>query len=162
MINQRTLLAMGLGLAVASIIVGLIVFVQRGSTPRLVGEITKVRTLEMDASSCVAIVDFHLTNDSRYAFLVKSADLSLVNFRGEAQQGRTISAADATQLFAYYPDLGAKTAEPLIARTRIAAQAPLSGMLAARFEIPKSDLDARRKIILTITEVDGAVSEIAQ
>jgi hypothetical protein len=160
--NKATLIAMGLGLAAAALIVGAIVFMQRGATPRLVGEITRVRTLETDPSGSVAIVDFRFTNDSHYAFLVKSAELSIIDFKGQARQGQTASAADAVQLFTYFPALGSQTAEPLVARTRIGSGASREGMLVARFELPKAELDARRKMVLAVTEVDGAVSEISQ
>jgi hypothetical protein len=162
MINKRTLVAMGAGLVVAAVLVAAIVFIQRGSTPRLVGEISRVRTLEMDPSSSVAIADFRFTNDSHYAFIIATIDLSVIDFKGETRPGQVISASDANRLFQLFPALGTKTAEPLIIKTKVAPGASVTGMVAARFELSKTDLDARRKIILTITDVDGPVSELSQ
>ena len=160
--NKTLLASMKLGLAAAAAIVGLIVLRQRGSTPDLVGEITAVRTLGMDASSSVAIVDFQFTNESRFPFIVRSCEMTVVGAKGEAQQGQIVAASDANQLFDLFPALGLKAGEPLIIKTKIAPRGSRRAMLTARFEIPKAELDARRKMILTITEVDGAVSQLSK
>ncbi|MBI3667945.1 MAG: hypothetical protein HY236_17230 [Acidobacteria bacterium] len=160
--NKTLLASLGLGLAAAAGIVGLIVLKQRGATPDLVGQITAVRTLGMDASSSVAIVDFQFTNESRFPFIVKSCEMSVVDLKGETQTGQVAAAGDANQLFDLFPALGLRTGEPLIIKTRIAPHGSRKAMLTARFEIPKAELDARQKIILTITEVDGAVSQLSK
>jgi hypothetical protein len=160
--NRSTLLALVLGLVVASLLVALIVYKQSGSTPRLEGEITGVRTLGMDRSSAVAIVDFRVTNTSRYTFIVQSTGMSVADAKGQPHQGQIVAASDADELFRLFPVLGAKSAETLIIKTKIPPGASVSAMLTARFEIPKIDLDARQKITLSFIEVDGAVSEISR
>ena len=145
MLNKSALVAMGVGLLVAGLVVALIVFKQSGSTPRLAGEITAVRTLGMDRSSSVAIVDFRFVNASRYEFRVQSTAMTVVDAAGNERPGQVVAASNTNQLFQLFPALGAKTAETLIIRTRVAPNASLPAMLAARFEIPKADLDARQK-----------------
>lgn len=150
------------GLSAVGVFVGLIVYKQRGSTPRLVGEISNVRTLGMDQSSSVAIVDFRFTNDSKLLFVVQSTGMSVLDAQGEPRQGRIISASDANSLFELFPALGAKTAETIVLKNRVAAGASRPAMLAARFEIPKAALDSRQKITVSVAEVDGAVSELSR
>ena len=160
--NKTTLISLALGLVVVSVFIGLVILKQRGSTPRVAGEITAVRTLGMDESSAVAIVDFRVTNTSRYPLIVGGTDMSVVDAKGETRQGQIISASDIHRLFELFPAIGIKMGEPLIIKTRIAPQASFSGMLAARFDLPKTDLDARKKITVAITDVDGPVSEISR
>jgi hypothetical protein len=162
MLNKTALVSLAVGLAVVAALVGVIVFIQRGSTPLLAGQITDVRTLGMDEASSVAIVDFRVTNSSRYAFVVHSGEISILDAKGQARDGQVIAASDAGRLFELFPALGLKTGEPLIMKTRIAPGALFRGMLAARFEVPKADLDDRKKITVSITEVDGAVSELSR
>ena len=159
--NKSALVSLGMGLVVAAVIVGLIVLKQQGSTPRLAGRITAVRTLGMDESSSVAIVDFRFTNDSRYRFVVGDCAMSVVDAKGETRQGQVISASHTAQLFELFPALGLKAGEPLIIKTKIAPGASNLVMLAARFDLSKTDLDARKKIGVSVTEVDGAVSELS-
>ena len=149
-------------MVVASILVGLIILKQRGATPHLAGEITAVRTLGMDQSSSVAIVDFHFTNDSRYTFIVSATDMSLIDAAGNSRPGQILAASSVKELFELFPALGAKTGDPLIIKTKIPPGASRYVMLGARFEISKANLDARKKLTVSISEIDGAVSEISK
>ena len=162
MFNKSTLLSLAAGLVVAGVVVGLIVLKQQGATPRLAGQITNVRTLGMDQSSSVAIVDFRFTNDSKYRFVVGSTAMSVVDAQGQSHEGRILAAADIRQLFELFPALGLKTGEPLIIKTRIPPGGSSLATLAARFEIPKEALDARKKVTLSVQDVDGPVSEISR
>ena len=159
---KAILTRLALGLVVASAIVGAILLVQRGATPRLAGKITNVRTLEMDASSSVAIVDFRFTNDSKHLFVVGATGMTVVDSVGNVREGQILAASNIKELFELFPALGEKTGDPLIIKTRIPAGASKAVMLAARFEISKSDLDARKKITVFVTDADGAVSEISK
>lgn len=159
---KAILVRLAIGLAVASAIVGVILLVQQGATPRLAGEITNVRTLGMDQSSSVAIVDFKFVNDSKHLFIVGTTDMSVIDPIGNARQGQILAASSIKDLFELFPALGEKTGEPLIIKTRIPAGTSKAVMLAARFEISKSDLDARKKITVSVTDLDGAVSEISK
>jgi hypothetical protein len=161
-LNKTALISLGLGLVVASVLVGLILVKQRGATPHLAGEVLSVRTLGMDQSSSVAIVDFRFTNDSRFPLVVATTDMSLVTATGETKQGQILAASNIEELFDLFPALGARSTEPLIIKTRFAPGAGRAAMLAARFEIPKADLDARKKLSLFVTDVDGGVSEISK
>jgi hypothetical protein len=159
--SKTQLAGLGAGLVVAAALVVLILFIQQGSTPRLAGEITSVRTLGMDESSSVAIVDFHFTNSSKYPFVVGSSGISVVDSKGGVRQGQVISAAHLHELFDLFPALGRIMGEPLIDKTKIPPGGTATVMLAARFEMSKPDLDARKKITVSIADVDGPVSELS-
>jgi hypothetical protein len=50
--------------------------------------------------------------------------------------------------------------EPLVDRVRVETGGPLRGILAARFDMPKHELDQRRAIIFRIEDVDGKQSDL--
>ena len=160
--NKGFLIALGLGGAVVAVLIGLVVLKQQGSTPRLAGAITNVRTLGMDESSSVAIVDFRFVNESRLRFIVQSTGMTLVDSKGETREGQIIAAADTNELFKLFPAIGAKAGETLIIKNRIEPKESRQVMLAARFEIPKTELDSRKSITISVLEVDGAVSELSR
>jgi hypothetical protein len=73
-----------------------------------------------------------------------------------------VSEVDAARLFEYFPLLGQKYNDSLIARTRLEPHRTLDRMIAAKFEIPEAQLQARKGLRIRIEDVDGAVSEIAE
>jgi len=66
------------------------------------------------------------------------------------------------RLFDAVPLLGQKYNPTLIAREKIASHESEDRMVAARFEVPDDRLEARKRLVLRIEEVDGAVSEISE
>ena len=142
---NRTILVGGLlgGLLVA----GLIIFYNWGATPRLRGEITGVRTLGMDASSSVAIVNFEALNSSNYELSINRRELAIVDRTGAPMEGRILSVFDIQQLFQYFPALGGMRDEPLIDDRQLAPGELVRGLVAARFELPKHELDVRQEIV---------------
>lgn len=159
--SKGFLVAFGVGLTVAAVLVAGILLKQRGSTPRLAGGITNVRTLGVEENASVAIVDFRFTNDSRLLFIVQQTGMTVVDSTGTVREGRILSASDTNQLFDLFPALGPKAADTLIMKIRIGSGQSKAAMLAARFEISKTELDARRKLTLSVQEIDGAVSELS-
>jgi hypothetical protein len=69
---------------------------------------------------------------------------------------------DAKTLFRYYPLLGEKFNDTLLMRDRIGSRQGMDRMVAARFEVPESQLQDRKKLAVRIEEVDGVVSEITE
>jgi hypothetical protein len=160
--NKSFLTALGIGLAVVVVLVGGILLKQRGSTARLAGAITNVRTLGVEENAAVAFVDFRFTNDSKLLFIVQQTGMTVTDSIGNVREGRILSASDTNQLFDLFPALGPKAADPLIMKIRVGSGQSRTAMLAARFEISKAELDARKKITLSVHEVDGAVSELSR
>lgn len=160
--NKSFLTALGIGLAVAAVLVTGILLKQRGTTPRLAGAITNVRTLGVEENAAVAFVDFRFTNDSKLLFIVQQTGMTVTDSIGNVREGRILSASDTNQLFDLFPALGPRAADPLIMKIRVGSGQSRTALLAARFEISKADLDARKKITILVYEVDGAVSELAR
>ena len=149
------------GLVGAGLLVAAVYWIARGKTARVEGSITEVRTLGMDRNSSVAIVDFEFTNYSDALVMIGDRDLIVVDQDGIVHESYTLKTSDLRQLFRYFPALGQIKHEPVVDRTKIPSGESLRGMVAARFEIPKHELDLRREIIFRITDVDGAVSELS-
>ena len=81
---------------------------------------------------------------------------------GLPHQGTTVSEADTDRVFQYFPLLGQKFNPALKIRDRVEANESMDRMLCARFEVPDSTINTRRRIIIRVEDVDGAVSEIAE
>ena len=129
-------------------------------TAQLKGKITEVRTLGMDQYSSVAIVDIEAVNPSDTQMMIGKRTMTVMDAKGIRSQGKVISAPDLKGLFRYFPGLGGIDNEPLLNRVRIQPGESVFGMVAARFEIPKHELDLRQELILRLVDVDGSVSEI--
>ncbi len=150
------------GLGGAILVAGTIIVYNWGATPRLDGEITEVRTLGMDAESSVAIVNFEATNASNYELSVRQREMAIVDAGGTVLEGRILSVFDIQQLFKYFPALGGMRDEPLTDNRHFAPGETLRGLAAARFEIPKHELDTRREIIFRTLDVKHRPTEIRQ
>ena len=142
---NRTILAGGLlgGLVVAGLFIGY----NWGATPRLRGTITGVRTLGMDGSSSVAIVNFEASNSSNYELWINRRELAIIDQAGNPLEGRILSVFDIQQLFKYFPALGGMRDEPLIDNQHLVPGDSVRGLVAARFEVPKHELDMRRELV---------------
>lgn len=161
--NRFLIPAIGLGVVTA--LVGGMLLLNRGSRVVLDGEIKKVRTHEADEKSSVAIIDFRFANPARYPLVVRSVDVILEG--GEAGGGKPITGTvvadvDARRFLEAYPDLGPKFNDSLKVRDKIAAGTADDRMIAARFEVPVTELNRRRRFRVRVLDVDGAMSELAE
>ncbi len=138
---------LGGGLLGGLIVVGTFIAYNWGATPRLSGEITEVRTLGMDDSSSVAIVNIEATNTSNYELSINYREVAVIDSEGAYLEGRTLSVFDIQQLFNYYPALGGMRDEPLVDGRQLESGETVRGLVAARFEIPKHELDMRTELI---------------
>ena len=154
--------ALGVGLLVVAAAVGGVLFMQRGAHIDLKGAILKVRTQAMDENSSVAVVDFRFVNPSNYPFVVRQVDVSIEDKDGKPLEGAAVSELDARRLFEYYPVLGQKFNDSLIMRDKIPARQSMDRMIVARFEIPESAVQSRRKLTVRIVDVDGPVAELQE
>ena len=148
--NRKTV---GGGLLGALVVAGAIIYYNWDATPRLEGDVTQVRTLGMDAESSVAILNFVATNTSNYEISVSSREMEIVDAEGNLRQGKILSVFDVQQLFKYFPALGGMGDEPLTDNRRLAPGELVRGLSAARFEIPKHELDERQEIILRTLDI---------
>jgi hypothetical protein len=152
----------GVGLVIVAIAVAAMFYTQRGGHMELVGTIQKVRTLALDEKSSAAIIDFRVENPADYRWVVRQTSISMTNAKGQVLEGMSISDVDARRLFEYFPALGQKYNSSLLADTTIAPHATLDRMLAARFEVPESELQQRKNLDIRIEDRAGSVSDILE
>ncbi|MDE0108698.1 MAG: hypothetical protein OXJ37_15755 [Bryobacterales bacterium] len=157
---QWTRTTAGGGLLGALLVAGAIIAYNWGATPRLDGRITEVRTLGMDANSSVAIVNFEATNTSNYDVAINYREIEVVDRAGNIMQGRILSVFDVEQLFNYYPALGGMKDEPLLDERYVAPGEFFRGLTAARFEIPKHELDVRQELVFRTVDTKSRKTEI--
>ena len=147
---------------VVAIAVVWIFYMQRGAHIEPAGKFLKVRTLALDEGSSLAVIDFRVVNSSDYTVIVREVDVTLEHSNGTASDGTVVSEVDARRLFQYYPVLGQKYNDSLIIRDRIKPHESLDRMIAARFEIPVAQLDARKRLKLRVVDVDGPSGELIE
>ena len=148
------------GLCGALLMTGLIYFAGQSRMAVLDGEITEVRTLGVERTASVAIVDFRATNESDVLFQAGDRRVVVVGEHGGRYDGRLSSSFDLKQLFKYFPALGTMSHEPYIEGIKLEPGQSVAGMLAARFAMSKEDLDMRRELILQIYDADGSLTEL--
>jgi hypothetical protein len=161
-LRKEFLITFGIGLVVILIAVGAILYIQRGAHIELKGAVLKVRTMALDDNSSLAVVDFRFANPSNYPFVVRTVDVSVTGPNGQIYPSTPVSEVDAKRLFEYYPILGQKFNETLLTRDKIPARHSEDRMIAARFEIPVAQLNARKNLTIRIEDVDGPVSELSE
>lgn len=150
------------GLTIVAALIGGFLWWTRGAHVELRGEMKMVRTYGIDEKSSIAIIDFRFQNPSDVPFVVRDTDLILEKSDGVTIKGSVIAETDARQLFSAIKTLGQKYNDTLKVRDKIPARAGDDRMLSARFELPESDLKARKRFLIRVEEVDGVVSEIAE
>jgi len=155
--SRTLLITFGIGIVVVAIAVWGIVRIERGGHVELTGTILKVRTAPLDEQSAAAVIDFRVTNPADYPFQVRGVTVVLENQSGAQTEGSTVSEVDARQLMAGVPLLGDKYNPSLMVRERVPAHTTLDRMIAARFELPDSQLQARKRFLVRIEEVDGVL-----
>lgn len=160
--SKTLMIAFAIGIAVIAVAVGSVFYMQRGAHMTLPGKVLKVRTAPLADNSSVAVIDFRVTNPSDYTFMAKGVTIVLVDASGNETDGQTASELDAQRLFAGVPLLGQKYNDSLKERDKIAPHTTVDRMVAARFEVPETTLQARRHFLVRIEEVDGMVSEFAE
>jgi len=151
-----------IGLAVIVVAVGAILYIQRGAHIELRGAVLKVRTLPLDEHSSLAVVDFRFANPADYPFVVRSCIIEVQDAAGKTVEGASVPETDVRRIFEYYPVLGQKFNDTLVLKDKIPAHDSQDRMIAARFEIPESELESRKRLLVRIEDVDGPVSEIAE
>ncbi|HWB85074.1 MAG TPA: hypothetical protein VG675_13095 [Bryobacteraceae bacterium] len=160
--SRQFTITLSIGLLVVIIAVIGILYMQRGAHIDLNGQVLKVRTLGMDENSSVAVLDFRITNPADYAFVVRTVTVYLEDAAGNRTEGFTSSDVDAARLFSGYPLLGQKYNATLMMKDKIGPHATEDRMVAARFDVPEAKLEARKRLVVRIEDVDGPVAEISE
>ncbi|MGP8245767.1 MAG: hypothetical protein ACLQVN_14770 [Bryobacteraceae bacterium] len=160
---SRTLaISLAIGLAVIALAVAGIFYMQRGSHIDLHGKFLKVRTAPLDEHASVVVIDYRIENPADFKFMAQAVTVIMEDKNGNGTEGQTASEPDARQLFANVPLLGEKYNESFKARDFVAPHATADRMVAARFEVPEAQLADRKRFVIRIDEVDGAVVEFGE
>jgi hypothetical protein len=160
--NRTLLVSAGIGLVVVLAFVGVVMTINKGSHMMLEGSVQKVRTLALDENSTVLVADFRAINPANYAYNVRSVTMTLDDDTGKPQEGMRFPEIDAKRLFEGYPVLGPKYNDTLKAGDKLASKSTGDFMIAARFEIPEAKVQARKKLRISIEEVNGLVTILVQ
>jgi hypothetical protein len=160
--NRNFLAAFGIGLGLIAVIVGGVLYMQRGARVGLAGSFLKVRTAPLDDNSSVAVIDFRFRNPGDVNFVVRGVTVMLEDASGNQVEGRTVSESDAKRLFEGIPLLGQKFNDTLVTRDKVLAGAAQDRMVAARFEVPEAKLEQRKRLLVRIEDVDGPITEITE
>jgi len=155
-------MAFGIGLVcIAAAIFG-VFYMQRGAHMELPGKVLKVRTAALDENSSVAVLDFRVTNPSNVLFMVRVVTVEMEDNEGKSYLGQVAADTDAKRLFEALPILGQKYNDTLLMRDKIPGHTSQDRMVAARFEAPVTRLDARKRFVIRIEEVDGKEYELSE
>ena len=96
-VNRDSAVAFAIGLACIALIVGGIVFMQRGDRIDLPGRILKVRTAPLDENSAVVVIDFRITNPSGVQFMVRTVQVEMDDNEGKSYLGDVAADMDAVR-----------------------------------------------------------------
>jgi hypothetical protein len=160
--NKNFAIAFGIGGLCIAIAVGAVLYMQRGAHMELPGKILKVRTAPLDENSSAVVLDFRVTNPSDVLFVVRTVTVLLEDNAGSQYAGQTASDVDAKRLMEGIPLLGQKFNDTLIIKQRIEPHTSVDRMVAARFEAPEAKLEARKRFLIQVEEIDGKVFEVRE
>lgn len=160
--SRRLLVPFSIGLLVILVAVVWVLYIQRGAHIEPKGSVLKVRIQPLEDNSAVAVVDFRINNTSDYSVVVREVTVSIEDADKKAVDGTTVSEMDAKRLFQYYPLLGQKFNDSLLMRDKIAPHETIDRMIAARFEVPESQIEKRKNLKIRVQDVDGPVAEIRE
>jgi hypothetical protein len=125
--------------------------------PTLEGAIQKVRVYPGDENTSVVVVDFRVTNPSRYPFQVKNAFIEIETSGKGVLASNTASDQDAARYLESNPAQGPKYNPSLVVRDRVKPGETVDRMLAASVEGSAADVAARTALRIRIVDADGPV-----
>ena len=160
--NQRFLISLVAGMAVAAALIFGILTWRGGDKIQPTGRILKLRSTPIDELHCLVVIDLRLANNSNIALEIQETNVSVEPKEGGVSKGAIVSGVDTKSLFTYYPVLGEAYNDPLIANTRIGPQQTLDFMLAARLDLPESSLAGRRLLSVTARDRSGISVELLE
>lgn len=151
-----------IGIGLIAVVVAGILFMQRGARVGLTGGVLKVRVAPLDENSTIAVIDFRFANPGNVPFWVRTVSVLMEDKDGTQYEGQVSSEMDAKRLFELKPLLGEKYSDTLVLRDKIPGHTSQDRMVAARFDAPEARIEARKRFLVRIEEVDGAISEISE
>jgi hypothetical protein len=161
--SKNFLIGLGAGLACVAILVAGIFYMQKGAHVVVSGQVLKVRTVPLSDSASLVVLDFRVTNPADYEFLTRKVTAIFEDAAGNRTDGLTASEIDAQHIFQGIPMLGEKYSQTLIENDAVPPRGTLDRMVAARFEMPEAQLQARKRFVVRIEEKNrGETFEISE
>jgi hypothetical protein len=161
-VNKQALVAGVVALAIASAIVGGILYSTRHNKVQVTADVLKVRSHQIDPGHTIVVVDFRVANPSTQPFMVRQVEVFLETKDGKSLQADIFAEIDAQRLFDYYKVLGEKYNPTLMRRERLNSGQTLDRMIAVRFDTSDAEIQDRRALRLVIHDIDGPKSEIIE
>jgi len=160
--SKNFLLAFGIGIACIAIAVAAVFYMQRGAHIDVKGSILKVRAVALDENSSFVAVDFRAANPADYAFMIRNVTVILEDKSGKQIEGKTATAEESARIMQDFPLLGPKYNDVLVERDKVPPHSTLDRMAVAKFDVPDSQIQARKRLLVRLEEVDGPVSELSE
>ena len=160
--NRQAVVAGIIALAIASAIVGGILYSTRRNKVEVKGEILKVRSHQIEADKTIVVVDFRVTNPSTQHFTIREVEVFLDGKDGKSLLGGVFAEIDAQRMFDYYKVLGEKYNVTLMRRERLNSEQTVDRMIAVRFDTSDAGVQDRKNIRLVIHDMHGPKSEIIE
>lgn len=157
--SKQFLIFFGGGILVVALGIFAVLSSTKGSHLELEGKILKVRTGALSDMDSIAVLDFRVQNPSNLPFVVRQVEVTLEKPDGSMLEGVNVAKGDMKRLFEYNRFLGDQYNDALTIKDTVAPHGTIDRMVAARFDIKHSDLEAAKAIHLTIQEMDGAQFE---
>jgi hypothetical protein len=153
---------LAIGIAIAAIVAGLGLYVNRGSHVGLEGSIVKVRLIATDENSCVAVLELRLSNPADIRFLVRDVEVAVDGVKGQTLTVPAIPQIDLDHVLEYFKLAGPRYNPVLHMKENIPGKTNLDRTVAASFAVPEAALAARGGFRVLIRDVDGPVTEIRE
>jgi hypothetical protein len=133
----------------------------KGAHLDLEGRILHVRLLQANPKATIVVVDFRETNPSDVRFTLRDVEMKLQGVTGDPA-GQMVSKSDMDTVFQYMKLLGPKFNDVLGIGDKIGAHQTVDRMVAARFELSESEVEARSAIHLLFTDINRAEMELVE
>jgi len=153
-------------LAVAFVIVGallaLILLNNRGSQVRLESRILKARLIPADESSTLAVLEVRIKNPANVTFVVRDVHTKVILADGTELDGDPVAQIDLNRVLDALKIYGPSYNPVLKAKEKFTGSWQGDRTVAATFPRAVADLERRKGFVITVSDVDGAVTQWAE
>jgi hypothetical protein len=150
------------GLAIVGLLLAGAFYIQWDAHMKLDGRFMKVRTLNAVPEATIVIIDARLINTSGYTYIVGETKVEMEDAKGNRTEGTQIAEMDGDRLFEGYPALGQRFNPNLKIRDKLAAGTTADRQFSVHFPFTAAEVAARKRFIVTVRELDGLESQIAE
>jgi hypothetical protein len=150
----------GAGLVATLLIAGFVVFLKRGDRLEPSGTVLKERTIALNESTSLMVLDVRIVNDSDVVMNANHIKMRIETKDG-GLEGHTLGRSDLDATFGYFPLLGEKYNAVLTLDQQLPPRSKVDRMIAATFEAPLNIVDARQKVTVRIEDGTGAAAEFS-